>query len=291
MTHHFNDSAPQVKSMKSVKRVANANLVCCGIVLLLEMILVALPKLESMQYWIGTCNVRNMKLNRAAGGKQLRCHCSGHTANTKCTIYYPCIQILVSFSHDTVRSALVVRDRRRISEQCSYKLRDYDCRTKEEAFQHLEKFREKWGLINSSYRCFHSSRHPDKVILSNEAPSIVLALFLTIFPIAGIAFSLVMLRFKKQIALMILRRRRNGAKQKYFPLAFVTKEEDSVLEGRSRETVQWSLHCDRELVWGWRLEQLQNTLPLLYQKNEVYLFICKLVEGYSVMQPFRLFAG
>lgn len=76
------------------------------------------------------------------------------------------------------------------------------------------------------------------MILSNEAPSIVLALFLTIFPIAGIAFSLVMLRFKEQIALMILRRRRNGAKQKYFPLAFVTKEEDSVLEGRSRETFQ-----------------------------------------------------
>lgn len=238
MTHHFSDSAPQAKSIKSVKRVAKANLVFCGIFLLLEMILVALPKLESMQYWIGICNVRNMKLNRVIGGKQLRCHCSGHTTNTKCTIYYPCIQIFVSFSHDTVRNALVVRDRRRISQQCSYKLRDYDCRTKEEAFQHLEMFREKWGLINSSYRCFHSSRHPDKVILSNEAPSIVLALFLTMFPIAGIAISLVMLRFKEQIALMILRRRGNGAKQKYFPLAFVANNEDSVPEGRSRETIQ-----------------------------------------------------
>lgn len=221
MTRHFNDKTAQTRIMKAVKRVANAILIVCGLFLLLEMILVTLPKIESMQYWMGRCNVTDVKLN-TVGGQQLQCPCTGHTSKSKCMIYYPCIQIFVSFNnHEAVRRALVVRDRRRVAEHCSYKLRNYECRTKEDAYQHVERFREKWGLINSSYLCFHSSRHRDKVTLSNEAPSIALAFSLTLFPIIGIAVSLVMLHFKEEIGLMILRKHRGGTKQGYLPLAFV----------------------------------------------------------------------
>lgn len=218
MTPHLHDNSPQAKTLKAVKRIANVILVCSGLFLLLEMVLVTLPKLESVQYGTGMCNVTSTKLN-TNGGKQLRCHCVGQNGNSKCTIYYPCLQIFVSYNNESEREALVVKDRRQISEQCSYKLRDYDCQTKDDVYQHLESFREKWGSIPLTYQCFRASRHPDRVTLTNEAPSTSLALSMTLLPCTGIVIGLVMLHFKEQIGLMLLRKRRLDVNEGYLPLA------------------------------------------------------------------------
>lgn len=226
MTRHLDDNTPQAKTIKTVKRVANAVIAFSGLFLLLVMVIVTLPKLESAQYIMGMCNVTETKLNTDAA-KQLQCHCSGHNSNSKCTIHYPCLQIFVSYNNASASEALVVRDRRRISEQCSYKLRDYDCQTKNDVYKHVESFRKKWGLIHSTYQCFHASRHPDRVTLTNEAPSAVVAINLTLFPCIGVIIGLVMSHFKERIGLMILRKRRVAISEGYLPLAVVGDREDS----------------------------------------------------------------
>ena len=225
MTRHLNDNTRQAKTVKTVKRVANAVIVSSSLFLLLVMVLVTLPKLESAQYEMGMCNVTGTRLN-VASGKQLQCHCAEHNSNTKCTIYYPCLQIYVSYNNESVRKALVVRDRRRISEECSYKLRDYDCQTKNDVYKLVENFREKWGLIHSSYECFHASRHPNRVTLTNKAPGTALAVNLTLFPCIGIVIGLVMLHFKEQLGLMIVRKLKLGVNEGYLPLALVRDGED-----------------------------------------------------------------
>ena len=47
----------------------------------------------------------------------------------KCTIYYSCLQIYVSYNNRSQYDALVVRDRRQMTKQCSYILRDSECKT------------------------------------------------------------------------------------------------------------------------------------------------------------------
>lgn len=228
MTRHLNDNTLHAQAVKKVKRVANAILVSSGLFLLLVMIIVTLPKLESVQYEIGICNVTKTILNRNPG-HQLQCHCSVQlNSNKKCSIYYPCLQIYVSFTDSvSVYEALVVRDRRRITEGCSYKLRDYDCKTKSDVYKHVESFREKWGLINSSYDCFHASRHPDRVTLTNKSPSTALTVNLTLFPCIGLAIGLVMLHFKEQIGLKI------GVNKGYLPVALERDGEDSTQRERA----------------------------------------------------------
>ena len=233
MTRHLNDNTPQATTVKKVKRVANAILVSCGLFLLLVMVLVTLPKLESTQYVMGICNVTGTKLNKEPG-KQLQCHCAEQNSDTKCTIFYPCLQVYVSYNNVSVREALVVKDRRRISEECSYKLRDYACQTKDDVYKHVETFREKWGVIHSSYKCFHASRHPNRVTLSNKAPSTALAVNLTLFPCIGVVIGLVMLHYKEQIGLIVLRRLRIGVHEGYLPLTLVRNAEDS----RERERTE-----------------------------------------------------
>ena len=225
MTRHLDDNTPQAKTIKTVKKVANAILASSGLFLLLVMVIVTLPKLESAQYMMGMCKVTETKLNTNAAN-QLQCHCSGHNSNTKCAIFYPCLQIFVAYNNGSASEALVVRDRRRISDQCSYKLRDYDCQTKNDVYKHVESFREKWGLIHSSYQCFHASRHPDRVTLTNDAPSTVLAINLTLFPCIGVIIGLIMSHFKERMGLMILRKRRTGVNEGYLPLALAGDIED-----------------------------------------------------------------
>ena len=226
MTRHLNDNSPQVKIVKRVKKLGNAILVSSGLTLLIVMVTVTLPKLESLQYHIGTCKVKKTFLNMDPG-KKLHCRCEELKSESKCLIYYPCLQIYVSFDHLSTREVLVVNDRRRISETCSYKLRDYDCKTKNDVYKHVERFREKWGLMNSSYHCFHTSRHPDQVTLANEAPSTALTVNLTLFPCIGIAIGLLMLHFKEQIGLILARRLNIRVSEGYVPVALVKHEDDS----------------------------------------------------------------
>lgn len=63
--------------------------------------------------------------------------------------------------------------------------------------------------------------------LTNEAPSAVLAINLTLFPCIGVIIGLVMSHFKERIGLMILRKRRVAISEGYLPLAVVGDREDS----------------------------------------------------------------
>lgn len=228
MTRLKNISWPQqakASNIKIVERIAKGVLVASSLFLLLVLVLLTLPKIESAQYEMGFCNVTTTKLITDSN-KRLQCHCTARNSDTKCIIFYPCLQIYVCFNNISVREALVVRDRRRIAEECSYKLRDYDCGTTDDVYRHVNSFRERWGLANSSYECYYNSRNPARVILTNTAPSAALSVTLTLLPSVGVVTGLLMKCFKEQISLIMLRTLRLGVNDDFVSVATASDDED-----------------------------------------------------------------
>lgn len=212
-------------NIKMAERIAKGVLISSSLFLLLVLVLVTLPKIESAQYEMGFCNVKATKLITDSD-KRLQCHCTRRNSDTKCIIYYPCLQIYVSFNNISESEALVVKNRRRIAEECSYKLRDYDCGTTDDVYRHVKSFRERWGLANSSYECYYNSRNPARVILKNTAPNAALAVTLTLLPSVGIVTGLLMKYFKEQISLIMLRTLRLGVNEDFVSLATASDDED-----------------------------------------------------------------
>lgn len=193
--------------VKKVTRIAKGILVTSILSLLLVLVLVTLPKIESSKFKLGGCTVTATKLI-TTHDKRLRCDCIKRNSNSKCTIYYPCLQIYVSFNNRSEHDALVVKDRRQITRECSYILRDSECGTTEEVYRNVNGFLERWGSVNSSYKCYHNSRIQDRVILTNNALDTVLAVTLTLISSVGVAIGLALFCLKKQISLIILKRAR-----------------------------------------------------------------------------------
>ena len=228
MTEVNNVSWPQqarATNINMVERIAKGVLVTSSLFLLLVLVLVTLPKIESAQYELGFCNVTATRLITNSD-KRLQCHCNGRNSNSKCTIYYPCLQIYVSFDNASAREALVVRDRRRIAEECSYKLRDYDCGTTDDVYRNVNSFRERWGSINSSYECYYNSRNPARVILTNTAPTAALAVTLTLLPSVGIVIGLLMKYFKEKISLKMLRKLRLGVNEDFVSVRTTASDDE-----------------------------------------------------------------
>lgn len=218
-------SRSQQAKIKMVERVAKGVLVSSSLFLLLVLVLATLPKIESAQYKMGVCNVTETKLITDPD-KRLQCHCTKRNSNTKCTIYYPCLQIYVYYNNISVSEALVVKNRRRIHEECSYKLRDYDCKTTDDVYRHVEGFRERWGLLHSLYECYYTSRNPTRVILTNRAPSTALAVTLTLLPSVGIVIGLLMICLKERICGLIMLRKRLGVNEDLVSLATTASDDE-----------------------------------------------------------------
>ena len=195
----------QADLIKKVTRVAKGILVTSILSLLLVLVLVTLPKIESSRFKLGICSVTATKLITAQD-KRLQCDCIKRNTNAKCTIYYPCLQIYVSYNNRSEHDALVVRDRRQITKECSYILRDSECKTTADVYKHVNVFLEQWGSKNSSYKCYHNPRIPARVILINNALSTVLAATLTLISSVGVVIGLLLFCLKKQISLIMFKR-------------------------------------------------------------------------------------
>ena len=195
----------QADLIKKVTRVAKGILVTSILSLLLELVLVTLPKIESSRFKLGICSVTATKLITAQD-KRLRCDCIKRNTNAKCTIYYPCLQIYVSYNNRSEHDALVVRDRRQITKECSYILRDSECGTTADVYKHVNVFLEQWGSKSSSYKCYQNPRIPARVILINNALSTVLAATLTLISSVGVIIGLLLFCLKKQISLIMFKR-------------------------------------------------------------------------------------
>ena len=195
----------QADLIKKVTRVAKGILVTSILSLLLVLVLVTLPKIESSRFKLGICSVTATKLITAQD-KRLRCDCIKRNTNAKCTIYYPCLQIYVSYNNRSEHDALVVRDRRQITKECSYILRDSECGTTADVYKHVNVFREQWDSKSSSYKCYHNPRIPARVILINNALSTVLAATLTLISSVGVIIGLLLFYLKKQISLIMFKR-------------------------------------------------------------------------------------
>lgn len=195
----------QADLIKKVTRVAKGILVTSILSLLLVLVLVTLPKIESSRFKLGICSVTATKLITAQD-KRLRCDCIKRNTNAKCTIYYPCLQIYVSYNNQSEHDALVVRDRRQITKECSYILRDSECGTTADVYKHVNVFLEQWGSKSSSYKCYQNPRIPARVILINNALSTVLAATLTLISSVGVIIGLLLFYLKKQISLIMFKR-------------------------------------------------------------------------------------
>ena len=195
----------QADLIKKVTRVAKGILVTSILSLLLVLVLVTLPKIESSRFKLGICSVTATKLITAQD-KRLRCDCIKRNTNAKCTIYYPCLQIYVSYNNRSEHDALVVRDRRQITKECSYILRDSECGTTADVYKHVNVFLEQWGSKSSSYKCYQNPRIPARVILINNALSTVLAAALTLISSVGVVIGLLLFCLKKQISLIMFKR-------------------------------------------------------------------------------------
>ncbi|RMX58808.1 hypothetical protein pdam_00012893 [Pocillopora damicornis] len=149
----------QADLIKKVTRVAKGILVTSILSLLLVLVLVTLPKIESSRFKLGICSVTATKLITAQD-KRLQCDCIKRNTNAKCTIYYPCLQIYVSYNNRSEHDALVVRDRRQITKECSYILRDSECGATADVYKHVNVFLEQWGSKSSSYKCYQNPRIP-----------------------------------------------------------------------------------------------------------------------------------
>ena len=226
MSPNGNWPRQQATNIKLVERIAKSVLVASSLCLLLVLVLVTLPNIESAQYQMGFCNVTVTKLVTDSD-RRLQCHCTGRDRNTKCTIYYPCLQIYVSYNNATLREALVVKNRRRITNECSYKLRDYDCGTTDDVYRHVKSFSERWGSRNLSYECFYNSRNPARLILTNWALSTILAVTLTLLPSVGVVVGLSMKCFKEQISLVMVPKLRLGVNEDFVSVATASDDEGS----------------------------------------------------------------
>ena len=195
----------QADLIKKVTRVAKGILVTSILSLLLVLVLVTLPKIESSRFKLGICSVTATKLITAQD-KRLRCDCIKRNTNAKCTIYYPCLQIYVSYNNRSEHDALVVRDRRQITKECSYILRDSECGTTADVYKHVNVFLEQWGSKSSSYKCYQNTRIPARVILINNALSTALAAALTLISSVGVVIGLLLFCLKKQISLIMFKR-------------------------------------------------------------------------------------
>lgn len=195
----------QADLIKKVTRVAKGILVTSILSLLLVLVLVTLPKIESSRFKLGICSVTATKLITAQD-KRLRCDCIKRNTNAKCTIYYPCLQIYVTYNNRSEHDALVVRDRRQITKECSYILRDSECGTTADVYKHVNVFLEQWGSKSSSYKCYQNTRIPARVILINNALSTVLAATLTLISSVGVIIGLLLFCLKKQISLIMFKR-------------------------------------------------------------------------------------
>lgn len=195
----------QADLIKKVTRVAKGILVTSILSLLLVLVLVTLPKIESSRFKLGICSVTATKLITAQD-KRLRCDCIKRNTNAKCTIYYPCLQIYVTYNNRSEHDALVVRDRRQITKECSYILRDSECGTTADVYKHVNVFLEQWGSKSSSYKCYQNTRIPARVILINNALSTVLAATLTLISSVGVVIGLLLFCLKKQISLIMFKR-------------------------------------------------------------------------------------
>lgn len=195
----------QADLIKKVTRVAKGILLTSILSLLLVLVLVTLPKIESSRFKLGICSVTATKLITAQD-KRLRCDCIKRNTNAKCTIYYPCLQIYVTYNNRSEHDALVVRDRRQITKECSYILRDSECGTTADVYKHVNVFLEQWGSKSSSYKCYQNPRIPARVILINNALSTVLAAALTLISSVGVIIGLLLFCLKKQISLIMFKR-------------------------------------------------------------------------------------
>ena len=195
----------QADLIKKVTRVAKGILLTSILSLLLVLVLVTLPKIESSRFKLGICSVTATKLITAQD-KRLRCDCIKRNTNAKCTIYYPCLQIYVSYNNRSEHDALVIRDRRQITKECSYILRDSECGTTADVYKHVNVFLEQWGSKSSSYKCYQNTRIPARVILINNALSTVLAATLTLISSVGVVIGLLLFCLKKQISLIMFKR-------------------------------------------------------------------------------------
>jgi len=124
-----------------------------------------LPTLESKGYLSTLCNVTDFTLRRENHNRQ-KCNCVPENDETKCIIFYPCVQVIASYNLEgKTRRALVVKCRRHVGNKCSYTVREYDCISERAVYNQLKDFRNTFATVGKRFECHVKPDEPDYVLL------------------------------------------------------------------------------------------------------------------------------
>lgn len=173
----------------------------CGTLLWVGSILVGfllfvaiiLPTLESKGYVSTLCNVTDFTL-RKDKYHRLKCNCVPEKDGSKCVIYYPCIQLVASYSLEgKIRQALVVKCRRHIGNTCSYTIRDYDCTSERSVYNQLKAFRDRFATIGKSFTCQVNTDKPKYVLLMANHLTQKHLINVVLWPALGVVIGLIMM--------------------------------------------------------------------------------------------------
>ncbi|XP_048585569.1 uncharacterized protein LOC125568109 [Nematostella vectensis] len=180
---------------------------------------VVLPVLEDYGYQPTQCNVTASRI-LTDKAHRLSCKCPHSGDVTRCVIYYPCLQVIASYGTAAGASkALVVRNRRRVGDKCSFMVRDYECLSEKHVYSQLKDFKEGWGGEGMSYSCHFKPERSDYVLLSCRHRMQMHVVNVTVWPCLGLVLGVLVIRLHGAIAKACCERRRGrGRSDDWIPL-------------------------------------------------------------------------
>jgi hypothetical protein len=160
-----------------------------------------LPALENKGYVHSMCNVTKFIILTESYNR-LKCKCPPNRDITRCAIYYPCLQIIASYSNSLGKpqQGLVVKCRRHVGDKCSYTIPDYDCLTENVVYRRLKNLKDKYGRLGITFSCYYRTNQPGYVVLTSKRLIKKHMLNIILWPCLGAMIGLILMLYSKVLS-------------------------------------------------------------------------------------------
>ena len=207
-------------SAKAVKYCGNFLIISFGFLLVMTVIFVTLPAIESSVFSETICNVTVTVFNNSKRFRQ-KCECELRERITKCRVLYPCLQVYAEYKrHDGSHArGMLVKDKH-CDGKCSFLVGSakQDCRTRTIVHRHIKTFLDTWGKVHQAYRCYYRKGDTRFVYLTNDAASAAVAVNASLWPFVGLVLGTAVSYFAQRIHSSLCANRRNK-REEWIPLS------------------------------------------------------------------------
>lgn len=150
-----------------------------------------LPTLDSKGYISTLCNVTDFTLRE--NRNRQKCDCVPDKDESKCVIFYPCVQLIASYNLEgKQRRALVVKCPRHAKDKCSYTVREYDCISERSVYNQLKNFRDTFATFGKVFTCHVKPDQPDRVLLMANHLKHKHVINIVLWPALGVVIGLIL---------------------------------------------------------------------------------------------------